>query len=122
LDDILFKFRPDQVEKIRTGLLGCANIWLAVWFEDIFWFLFRIASPLVRDSLGGKWIQVVGVDGLPEWTARWGYFAFNGNAVPYWYVISTIILSICYCIVFFKPDLLSRKRLQGLGRLWVRSP
>ncbi len=103
LDDILFKFRPNQVEKIRTGLLGCANIWLAVWFEDIFWFLFRMANPLNGDPLGGKWIQVVGVDGLPDWTARWGYFAFNGNALPYWYVITAILLALAYFMVFFHP-------------------
>ena len=106
LDDIIFKFRPHQVEKIRTGLLGCANIWLAVWFEDIFWFLFRVTDPLNGDPLGGKWIQVVGVDRLPEWTARWGYFPFDGNALPYWYVITTILLAIAYFVVFFRPRLL----------------
>jgi hypothetical protein len=110
LDDVLFKFRPAQVEKIRTGLLGCANIWLAVWFEDVFWFLFRMTDPLAGDPLGGKWIQVVGVDGLPEWTARWGYFALGGNALPYWYVISAILLALVYFFVFFHPGRLRVRR------------
>lgn len=106
LDDILFKFKPYQLEKIRTGLLGFANIWMAVWFEDIFWFLFRLADPLNGDPLGGKWIQVVGVDGLPDWTARWGYVAFGGNALPYWYVITAMLLALSYFVVFFKPVVL----------------
>lgn len=103
LDDILFKFKPYQIEPRRTALLGAANMVLAVWFEDLFWFTCRLLDPLTGDPLGGKWIQVVGTDGLPEWTARWGYFALGGNAVPYWYVIVGIILSICYYAIFFRP-------------------
>jgi hypothetical protein len=77
---------------------------MAVWFEDISWFVFRTISPLNGDPLGGKWIQVVGVDKLPDWTARWGYIAFGGNALPYWYVITAILLALAYFFVFFKPD------------------
>jgi hypothetical protein len=103
LDDILFKFKPYQIEKLRTGLLGLANVWMAVWFEDIFWFVFRTNDPLTGDPLGGK---VVGVRGFLDWTARWGYFAFRGNALPYWYVITAVLLALAYFVVFFKPQLL----------------
>lgn len=108
LDDILFKFKPYQVEKLRTGFLGLANVWTAVWFEDIFWFVCRMIGPLAGDPLGGKWIQVAGVGGLPDWTARWGYFALEGNALPYWYVITAFLLALAYLVVFFKPQLMSR--------------
>jgi hypothetical protein len=102
LDDVLFMFRPQSVEKLRTGILGIANIFLAVWFEDISWFVCRMIRPLEGDPLGGKWIQVVGVDGLPEWTARMGYLALGGNAIPYWYVIAAFSLVIVYSVVFVR--------------------
>ena len=121
LDDILFKFKPRQVEKLRTGILGLVNLWLAVWFEDMFWFTFRLVDPLTGDPLGGKWIQVVGVGGLPDWTARWGYFDFGGNALPYWYVISALLLAVAYYVVFFRPQLLERIRAYFVGGYERRS-
>jgi hypothetical protein len=117
LDDILFKFKRYEIEKLRTSLLGLANVWIAVWFEDIFWFFCRVVAPLTGDPLGGKWIQIVGVGGLPDWTARWGYFGFGGNALPYWYVISAFLLALGYFVVFFKPQLLDPVRAK-LSMMW----
>jgi hypothetical protein len=116
LDDILFKFRPQSVEKLRTGILGIANISLAVWLEDICWFGCRMVWPLEGDPLGGKWIQVAGVDGLPEWTARMGYFAFGANALPYWYVIAAFLLTLAYLVVFVILRKTTSKQTKSIHR------
>jgi hypothetical protein len=125
LDDILFKLRPSPkyFEPRRTLFLGISNTWMAVWIEDIFWFIFRTANPLRGSCLAGKWIQwAVRCEAInpaafpdklifplpdwllvrgPEWTARWGFFSLGLNAFPYWYLVTIILLGIAYYLVFY---------------------
>jgi hypothetical protein len=125
LDDVLFKLRsdPSHREIRRTLLLGLSNTWMAVWIEDVFWFVFRAWSPLRESCLAGKWIQAfmrcqplessvfadrivlprpdwILVEG-PEWTARWGFVSLGPNAIPVWYMVTVAILAAAYYFVFY---------------------
>jgi len=120
-DDLFLKLNP-MIEKWYTSFLGGATTFFAMMIEDITWFVCRVVNPLKLDGLANKWIQIAGPDGKPEWTARWAYLAFDGNAVPIWYFLVAIFSIASWAFIFTRKSgkEFARKLVAGFARKYRR--